>query len=193
MGKQVSEEFPPERPGPEGEFEQGDVLPPIGLRIPVKGMALVGATAIILLALHILVDVTARSFFNRPLPGTLDYVQYWWMPILCWAGILYAQYTNEHITVETVFENIDRRWARILRRAVLAVCILFFLMIAYFGLQKALEAIEINEFAAVSNLPIWAPKLATPIASFLTVGVLVWQFIRVDVFNEESEIPSDSF
>jgi len=62
-------------------------------------LAGLGGVLTVCLMLNVAVDVIARSFFDRPLPGTLDLTQFVWMPSLVALGLGYALLRGEHIRV----------------------------------------------------------------------------------------------
>lgn len=124
------------------------------------GAVWVGSAAIGLLALNVIVDVIGRGFFNTPLPGTLEYTTYWWMPALTVLSFAYTERMQEHIKVTLLLDGLPLRLRQIIEGTVGALAVLLVVALAVYTLTYALHAAEIGE-TALSTPPvaIWPGKL----------------------------------
>ena len=68
------------------------------------GLAAIGAVAMILMMIHIVVDVTGRYLFNNPIPGTLESVTYYYMVAVTALPFAYVTRSQGQISVE-MFTN----------------------------------------------------------------------------------------
>ena len=175
-----------------GEHEAPDPGGPRPLRGMVAVFTWLGGATIAVMTVHILVDVVSRNFFNHPFSTTMDFVQFWWMPLACFSGIIFAQYINDHIIVETIFPALAPSLQRLLRRIVLVVSMLFSLALLYFGLRQAIDKHEILDYALASSLPTWPPVYIIPISMAAAIACMIWQFIDPPSTQHELEyIPHD--
>lgn len=121
------------------------------------------ALACLAMMLHVIADVVGRTFFNRPLPGTLEITQYWWMMAIVFGAFGYAQVRGDHIRATIVPELMGprgQRGAEILAVALLAVLGVF---VAYYGWHAALASREIREVSNSSPpVPIWPLVFLVP-------------------------------
>src|SRR3954468_5994715 len=76
-------------------------------------LMVVGATACLLMLLHVVLDVAGRVFRNQPLTGTLEITRYWWMLTLVFMGLGYAQLKNQNIRATVITELLSPNWQRI--------------------------------------------------------------------------------
>ncbi len=57
-----------------------------------------------LMMLHVTIDVILSQFIAEPLPGTVDYVSYYYMVGLVFLPLPFVEYTNEHIKVDLIHD-----------------------------------------------------------------------------------------
>src|SRR5687767_6659958 len=75
------------------------------LEIPINLLLWVALLAGFLMMIHVGVDVTGRTFFNRPLQGTTEIVAGWYMVAICYLPWAWLTRHDNHI-VAGVFERI---------------------------------------------------------------------------------------
>src|SRR5690606_24283549 len=71
--------------------------------------AYIGGGAVAVMTLNILLDASMRSMFSSPIPGTLEYVQYWWMILIAFGWLALASYTGEHIDAPILSDRLTPR------------------------------------------------------------------------------------
>lgn len=113
---------------------------------------------------HITWNAISRTFFNDPLPNTLEITQYWYLPIVAFLGFIAAQLRGQHVAADLLYE----RFPEVTKRYVVAVLFLLAAVVslgfAKYGWQEAQHAHEIEKTAGVSDLPAWQPYYLAPIA-----------------------------
>ena len=150
------------------------------LEIPINLLLWVALIAGFLMMIHVGVDVTGRTFFNRPLQGTTEIVSGWYMVAICYLPWAWLMRHDNHI-VAGVFERIGTRrfgyWVE------LAVKVFVLLYVAIFGWQTALRAFQQTEAgevweAAGGFIPVWPSRWMLPIAAGLMCVYLVLRIAR---------------
>jgi|GEM_PF-950347 len=159
-------------------------------------LAVLGGVAAAVLALNVILDVVGRSFFTKPLPGTLDLTTYAWMPTLVSLGLGYALLRGEHIRVSLLTAGASPRVQRALEIFCMALLAVVAAMLAYYGMQKAMNASTYGESAVGTPwLTIW-PFRWVVVAGLVGLALqAIAQFVRVvrmkdfdsEAFDQELE------
>ncbi len=150
------------------------------LEIPINLLLWVALIAGFLMMIHVGVDVTGRTFFNRPLQGTTEIVAGWYMVAICYLPWAWLTQSNNHI-VAGVFERIGTRWFGYWLEVVVKVFMLVYVLV--FGWQTALRAVaqtragEVWE-AAGGFIPVWPSRWTLPIGAGLMAIYLVLRIVR---------------
>jgi TRAP-type C4-dicarboxylate transport system permease small subunit len=126
----------------------------------------IGSLAAAVLMLQIVVDVTLRYIFNNPLRGTIEYVQFWWMPLLAAAGIFTAQARGEHIRMELVAAGAKPVVRRALGVLSALLTVVFVGLISWHSAVAAYGAMERGEATTSMRAPIW------PVRFWLVLALL---------------------
>lgn len=135
---------------------------PVGIRL-IDRMSIVftyGATiGLVLLALTIFVDVVGRTFFNAPLPGTLETTAYWWMPMLTLLAFADTERRQEHIKVTILLDALPARLRRYVEGSFGLLATGLLIALTYYTLVDALESAGYREVTASSPpIAIWPFK-----------------------------------
>jgi len=113
---------------------------------------------------HVLIDVFGRTFFNKPLPGTLNLVSTWWLPIVALTGLALAARRDEHIQANLVYNRlvlVNRRRLDFLGSVVTLAALA---AIAWYSLERALRAMTLETSEPVTGLPVWPAVFIVPIS-----------------------------
>lgn len=122
--------------------------------------SIIAAIACLTLLVNVVIDVLGRWLFNSPLTGTIEYVSYWWMPIIVFLGLAAAQLRNEHIQIDYLVGHLPHALRRSVSILCLLVAILTVLGLAYYALIDGLDAARVNQSAfGTAEVPIWPAKL----------------------------------
>jgi TRAP-type C4-dicarboxylate transport system permease small subunit len=98
-----------------------------------------------LMMLHVTVNAMLRTFADEPLPNTLEYVQYWYLPAVAFLGFIAAQRRGQHVAADLLYTKLPRLAQRIVLAVFLVVSAVLCLGFAAFGsltLQFVLAAIR---------------------------------------------------
>jgi TRAP-type C4-dicarboxylate transport system permease small subunit len=150
------------------------------LEIPINLLLWIALLAGFLMMVHVGVDVTGRTFFNRPLQGTTEIVAGWYMVAICYLPWAWLTRNDNHI-VAGVFERIGTAWFGYWMEVVVKVFMLVYVVV--FGWQTTLRAIaqtragEVWE-AAGGFIPVWPSRWTLPIAAGLMAIYLVLRIVR---------------
>lgn len=124
-----------------------------------RALAGVAAAVVVIMAVHVFVDVTARTLANRPVPGTLEYVTYWWMPAVVFLALAGGQLRAEHMNVTLLTDLMTPRARRNAEVITLVIAALLIVVMAYFTLLGAIESTRIRQAAlGVAVVPLWPAK-----------------------------------
>lgn len=137
------------------------------------GLFSVAAAVIVILMLHMVADVAGRYLFNKPIPGTLEIVTFWWMPIIVFLSLGWAQQRGEHITVTLLTERLGATWRRVIETAGDLLSLAVVALLAWFTFQGALKGMEVGQASIGSiSVPIWPVK-------FIAAVGLVGYFLQL--------------
>jgi len=152
--------------------------PTVGARI-IKILEIVGAAFIFAMMLHVLANVAGRFLLNSPLHGTLEIVQYWYMPVVAFLGFIVAKHLGEHIEAPLIFDGLSWGNRRILVMVNGVIAVVTSLLFSYFIFTgSSLNGLEVRATAGASTIPIW-PVLFLPPVVYLVLSVQ-W---AIDVFR----------
>lgn len=137
----------------------------------------VGAAAVALMMLQIVLDVFCRNVFGIALPGTSASVTNYYMVIVAYMPLALAERTNSHITVEVVAQLLNERWRQWLIAFTWALAALVTGVAAYTLLGEAMKAYSFGSFVIEFNrrIPIWPGYFALPIGFGLYSLVLIYK------------------
>lgn len=136
---------------------------------------------ILVMMVHIVVDVICRVVFRSPLPGTLEYITYWWMPTLIFLSLGAAESARSHIRVTILVDKVSPGIGRTINTVAHAVTACTVGLILFYGVRGAMASAKIQQAAlGTAVVPIWIPKIIMTVGLavfFLQVFVSVWREI----------------
>lgn len=139
----------------------------------VQLLTLVAAIAILGLATHMVVDVSLRFFLNTPIEGTIEYVTYWYMPMLVFSALALTQRKQENIDLPMLHERLSLGMQSVSSIIAHTVTIGFVAIIGWYGLENALLQTAAGEFTPATNTLVWPTRWIVP----LGVAVLILQLV----------------
>ena len=151
--------------------EQKSRLGTVALRI----FNVVASLGLMIMMLHILANVFTRYLFNSPLPNTLEWVSFWYLPIVATLGYVLAKHANEFIDAPLIFDKLTWGNRRILVMVFSAIGFVVCGAFAYFTfVNEALHGLRVQTTGGVSTLPIWPVFFVGPaIFAILAIMYLV--------------------
>lgn len=152
-------------------------------------LALIGGLAVFSLMVMAVVSVGGRNFFNRPLPGYVDWIEQA-MPLIAFVGVAYCQRLGGHIRMDILIARLRGRalWTAEFV-SVLAMLILMLLLVwgswSHFDRSFDFNAPLWSRDSSVDiRLPLWPAKLLAPVAFAvlsLRLSLQLWGFGRAIV------------
>lgn len=145
------------------------------------GAALVGAVAIILMMVQIVLDVVMRNLFEIPVPMTTTVVAKWYMVACAFLPLAMTELLNRHIAVEVVYATLPDRMRRIVGGAAcLVACIVAACMIRPFWFES-LKKYDAGSFIVENGvqLPVWQAHFFLPLGFLLFALVLFWRTVAL--------------
>ena len=150
------------------------------LEYPINLLLWLGLIAGVLMMVHVSVDVTGRTVFNRPFSGTTEIVAGWYMVACAYLPLAWITRTDNHI-VAGVFERIGTPWFAYWLE--IAVKIFMLVYVSVFTWQTYLRAVQQTQSgevweAAGGFIPIWPSRWTLPISTGLMAIYLVLRIWR---------------
>jgi len=129
--------------------------------------------------LQVFLDVGLRTFYNNPLPATLEIVSYWWMVALSFLGLAYAKVRHEHISVNLLSESVPPKVKTFNDVFIEVVVLVVVALIAYFSFIASLDALETGESASgLFSIPVWPARFFIPIGTALYFAASLVSLIK---------------
>lgn len=159
-----------------------------------KILILIGGLAIFSLMLMAVISVGGRNFFNRPLPGYVDWIEQA-MPLIAFVGIAYTQRVGGHIRMDILVGQLKGRplWlAEFVSTFAMLVLTLLLLWGSWAHFQRSFDfgvPMWSRDSSIDIGLPLWPAKLLAPIAFFvlaLRLTIQLWGFgraVKTDATN----------
>ena len=159
-----------------------------------KILILIGGLAIFSLMLMAVISVGGRNFFNRPLPGYVDWIEQA-MPLIAFVGIAYTQRVGGHIRMDILVGQLKGRplWlAEFVSTFAMLILTLLLLWGSWAHFQRSFDfsvPMWSRDSSIDFGLPLWPAKLLAPIAFFvlaLRLTIQLWGFgraVKTDATN----------
>lgn len=151
---------------------------PKGRRIAELLIEVPAVVVMFVMMFHITANALLRFFANSPLPNTLEYVQYWYMPIVALLGFVAAQLRGQHIAADLVFRMLPRAAKPYVTAVGCAASALLAAAFAWYGWQEAVHAWEITMTAGVSDVISWPVYFLVPLAFASLTVQFAWATVR---------------
>lgn len=158
--------------------------------------ALLAGLTVFLMMLLAVFSVTGRNFFNSPLPGYVDWIEFA-MPFLAFLGIAWTQRQGGHIRMDILIGRLKGRpgWAAEFVTTFFTLLLLVFLIWGSWAhFQRSFDwaaPLWSRDSSIDIALPLWPVKLLVPVAFSLTavrVALQLWGYGRAFVEGAERPI-----
>ena len=87
--------------------------------------------------LHITVNAVLRTVADEPLPNTLEYVQYWYLPAVAFLGFIAAQRRGQHMAADLIYTRLPKAAQRVVLPVMLLMSSVLSAGFAWFGWDEA--------------------------------------------------------
>lgn len=139
----------------------------------------IGATAVVLMMVHISIDVVAKYIFRMPIPGTITVVSNYYMIIVAFLPLAFTERRNGHISVEVLTTHFPMWLQRVLNVLTLALALAVFAAITWQTWIEAGRAQKVGSFEIEHNIKllIWPARYLLPLGCgliTLTLAAKLW-------------------
>ncbi len=143
-----------------------------------RAAIILGGVAIALMMVHVTADVVMRYVFNRPLPGTLTVVTYYYMILATFLPLAFAERRRAHISVEVVTEMLPSHVRHHLQAWMLLPTALVMGIFAWRSFDAAVAAWDLgaSQVQGANRIPVWPAYFALPLGIGLMAVVLLLRF-----------------
>jgi TRAP-type C4-dicarboxylate transport system permease small subunit len=140
---------------------------------------IIGLIAVALMMFHITIDVVGKFAMNEPVPATIALVSSYYMVVIAFIPIAYAETRNSHITVEVMTELLPWRAQLHLYSWSYLISALVYGLLTYRSWNEAMRAQEAGSFIMEqgTKLLVWPSYYLLPIGCGLMTVVLIYRFV----------------
>lgn len=150
------------------------------LRFITRVFSWVGILGVAAMALHVTADVACKTFFNMPLPATIDMTSNYYMVAIVFFPLAAVELKNRHISVEIVSQHLPRRGQEILVAIVSIVGSVYFAILTMRTWGDAVRSFNIGEYLlGTAQLTIWPTRFFVPLGCGLLSVILIWKAIML--------------
>lgn len=144
--------------------------------------AWVAVAATILMMLHVTADAIGRTFFNRPLVGTIEIVSAYYMAAVVFLPLALVTRERGHIIVDLFTGWMKLRWRTLLDGFVGIVTFTYTAIFAWKAIEIALTKTRIREAheAGTGVIEIW-PSRWTVVAGFTLMAIYLAIYVIRDL------------
>lgn len=140
-------------------------------------MGVLSGIAITLMLVMVMLDVTLKYLINQPIPGTLELVSNYFMPLAIFFAFPYIQKNEGHIGVTLFTDLLPARLRDRLHGVICLIGAVYLVLFAWVGAQRALQLTRMGQEtgAIYFDVPIWPPRWGVPVALGLMAAWLLVQ------------------
>lgn len=148
-----------------------------------KFVVIVGGAALLIMMLHITAEVVLRSLFGITIPGTLEFVSFYYMVVGVFAGLAVVALLNEHVVVEVFLTWLPGRALAIFDALAALIGAAYAGFLAYGAWLQAKSSTKFDEIMPVRgfDMPIWPSRWVAVagliIIAFASLGHVI-RFLR---------------
>ena len=148
-----------------------------GLSRLIHFTTVLGVLAVTLMMLHITIDVVVRNIFGITLPGTIAAVSNFYMLVVAFLPLAYAEEADKHISVEVVTELMPTRMQGVLRGFSYVFSALVFAAITRQSFLEAMKKQAVGTFVIQEGwkIPIWPSYYILPVGTGLMTAVVLYK------------------
>ena len=142
-------------------------------------LTILSGLAVALMMLHVTADVISRYAFDMPLPGTITIVSSYYMVIVAFMPLAFAEQKSAHISVEVVTERLPKSVQKHLAGWLLLVSGAVFALLAVRTWGEAMSKMAINAsiVQGEDSIPIWPTYFFLPVGCALMLLVVAYKFV----------------
>jgi TRAP-type C4-dicarboxylate transport system permease small subunit len=141
------------------------------------GLALLGAVGVVAMLVHITAYVILRQAFHMPVPATVEIVSYYYMILIAFLPIAWAERRGDMISIEIFAPLMKGRIGRINEIFVALVTGAVYLTLTYTTWLVAMREFATRSFVISLSvaIPVWPSYFVLPIAFGLAAIVTLYR------------------
>jgi TRAP-type C4-dicarboxylate transport system permease small subunit len=151
------------------------------IQFVVKMLLIIATTALAAMMFLMAADVVGRYFFNHPIPGGMELVEYL-MATFVPLAVAYCSLERSHIAVDLIADKLPRRIRGILRIIIGVISFVFIGLIGWQNFAYIGEMYNSNLTSAVLKIP------AFPFVAFVAVGMSIFAVVTLmNLFEKQKK------
>lgn len=139
-------------------------------RIFGASVDIIAAVVLVAMTLHVVVNALFRSLANRPIQNSLEYVQYWYVPLIAMLGFISAQLRGRHIVADLIYQALPPSLKRGVAIVTQSACAITMVGFSWGTWSYALHSFDIGQTAGLADIPIWPVHFLLPV-TFLILSI----------------------
>lgn len=145
-----------------------------------SALLVLGCTAVVAMALHIVADVASKYLLGTPIVGTIEIVSTYYMVAIVFLPLAFVQREGAHIIVEAFTYRASPRLIAAIDAVVLLACLAVLCVYIWQTGESALAKTASRESLAVIyfDIPVWPTRWFVPIGLFAMGLCMALQAIR---------------
>lgn len=149
------------------------------LAMGVKLSTIVGLIAVALMMVHISIDVAGKFLLNEPVPATIAMVSSYYMVVVAFLAIGFAETRNAHISVEVLTELFPMRTQKHLYSWGYLISAVVYGLLTVRTWEEAVRAQSSGTFIMEQSTKLltWPSYYLLPIGCGLMTLVVVYRFL----------------
>ncbi len=153
----------------------------------------IAAIFIFMLMFLVVGEVIGRSFFNAPIPGTIDMVEVG-IAAFAFLGAAYCQRFGSHVRMELLVSRLRGRVMWAAEAAAILISLAYILVIIDKSWEHFLRAYQLGDSTMDIYITVWPSKILVPIGLSvlaLRLALQLWGYLRLvgDPDAEQIAIP----
>ena len=141
------------------------------------GLALVGALGVVAMLVHITAYVILRQFLHSPVPATVEIVSYYYMILITFLPLAWAERRGEMISIEIFASLMTGRIGRINEIFVALVTSGVYVVLTYTTWMVAMREFSARSFVISLSvaIPVWPSYFVLPVGFALAAVVTLYR------------------
>ena len=141
------------------------------------GLALLGAVGVVAMLVHITAYVVMRQFSHSPVPATVEIVSYYYMVLIAFLPLAWAERRGEMISIEIFAPLLTGRIGRINEIFVALVTAGVYAVLTYTTWLVAMREFSARSFVISLSvvIPVWPGYFVLPIGFALAALVTLYR------------------
>ena len=141
------------------------------------GLALLGAVGVVAMLVHITAYVVMRQFSHSPVPATVEIVSYYYMVLIAFLPLAWAERRGEMISIEIFAPLLTGRIGRINEIFVALVTAGVYAVLTYTTWLVAMREFSARSFVLSLSvvIPVWPGYFVLPIGFALAALVTLYR------------------